>query len=265
MRRAQVAIAVVALGVAQPAHAQNSMARASWIIDLSKVEGTVDVRKGKTIVSLPVFPNKLITIDGPVVDVGTNGVKVSAGKQFIEYRLASGKTVFCSSQTLDRMKDGGSIFYFRYEGTYVCLVDQDDDARLDGVYEVKSNLMSGTPIITHGKESGYEAINPITFRYIDRKDFNNPMSFKIDWWRGSGIGDRFHVSPSLKAEMGEDLTLNQYAGLDVGAVPGSFTYLGIKFEVSGDRPNHARVTLERQANFVTMNTYGASVDFQVGE
>lgn len=266
--RTRLSTAIALAGLAalpHPAHAQIIAAGATWIVDTSSAQGDVEAKKGKSFSRLPVLPQKLIRIKDPVIDIGTTGVKISAGKQFVGYRLENGKTVYCSSQTLDMMKDGGSIIYFRYEGTYACLVDQDDDGKLDGIYEVKSRLMSRIPVITHGKASGYETINPIAFEELDRKEFNNPINLELVWWRGKGVGDRFQVVPRLVTEKRDTLDLLFYFGLDRGQFPGSFNALGIEFNVSGELPNKARIRMDPKVPTVTMMTTGDQVGFAGGE
>jgi hypothetical protein len=244
-----------------PVHAETLPAQANWIIDLSNVSPQLEARKGKVFLQVPVYPEKIISIDGPVIDVMTTGVKVSQGKQFIEYRLSNHQEVFCSSKTLDFMKDGGSIFYFRYEGTYVCLVDQNQDGKLDGVYEVKSSLGSGTPIVTHGKSDGFEEIEPVAYHQIDRKNFDNPMSFSYRWFKGNGVNDSFLLVASLKAATGSPLEMSRYGGLNAGSFPGTFAYTGLQFEVSGEKPKLANVRVSALGQTVSMTTFGSYVGF----
>jgi hypothetical protein len=203
-----------------------------WHFDFVSVPTSKQVRKGKTLLALPLFPDKLIEIESDVMDVGTTGVKMSAGKQFFAQRLANGKEVFCSSRTLDWMKDGGSIFYGRKGGTFSCLVDRDFDGLLDGEYEVLTRTESGVPFITHGKDNGYEAIKPVRYKFVDRKTFNHPLTFELKWCCGNGIDNNAIFTASVKDDQGEYVAIQGGFGAPQMAVPGQFEFAGINISIS---------------------------------
>lgn len=265
----RLAAYVLLLGLcAGPVFAQDSSsppkiidAGATWVIETDAVPSSTTVRKHKSLFSAAIYPEKLIRIEQPVVDVGTTGVKVSAGKQFIEYRLINGRAVYCSTKTLDFLKDGGSIFYMRKSGTYACLVDTDGDGKLDGVYEILSRLMSGTPIITHGKDSGYESINPVSFSVLDRHEFDNPMTIDLLWVAGNGASDWVGCTPNVTAKNGEALSLSNVVGLEKGHVPGTFAYLNMTFSVSSPESKVIDVKIDKTGHGAVMQTRGERVQF----
>jgi hypothetical protein len=178
-------------------------ARSTWYFDTSSVPKTAEVKKGGLILSLPIYPKKLIRILSPVTDVGTKGVKVSSGKQYFGLELVNGREVFCSTRTLDYMKDGGSIFYMRYTGTFTCLVDQDKDGKLDGEYEIRSRTQSGIPTITHGKDSGYEAVEPIAYEVLDPKAIDHVMWFQVKWCCGDGQDKGAAITMGIYGDKGD--------------------------------------------------------------
>jgi hypothetical protein len=201
-----------------------------WVVDASVVPDQAQIAKGKDILSLPLYPRDLIRINRDVEDVGTTGVKASAGKQFFGLKLANGKQIYCSTKTLDYLKDGGSIFYFRKSGTYLCLVDQDGDGRLDGNFEVLSRAGSGLPIISHGKDNGYENVEPIPFVKLDSRQFDNPFSLDVRWGSGNGTDGKAKFYLELKGAGSNYLPIEGSLAGPNSAVPGSVKLAGIEVD-----------------------------------
>ena len=262
------AIAVVGLGHSAALGASsNAEAVSIWRIDTASVDELYNLKKRDSFLDLKILPAELVEIEGDVVDVGTTGVKATAGGQYIRYSLqaaGSNRTVYCSSKTLDQMKKGGSAFYFRYGGTYLCLVDTDGDVMLDGVYEVRSTLGSGIPIITHGQMDGYERIAPISYRHVEPSLFDNPISFRLFWESGNALTDRILFKPMIEGEDWEDsLYLDGYVGLNKGEVPGRFSFLNLTFDVASDTTKRASITVSRSPGNVMMRVTGTRVDLGV--
>jgi hypothetical protein len=204
----------------------------TWHFDFKDVPTATQIRKGRVLLELPLYPDKLIQIERDVMDIGTTGVKMSAGKQFFAQRLANGKEVYCSSRTLDWMKDGGSIFYGRKHGTFSCLIDRDADGFLDGEYEVLTKTGSGIPFITHGKDNGYETIEPVPYKVIERKSFNHPLKLQLTWCCGNGVDNKAFFTAMVKDDQGEVAYFTGGYGPDKMAVPGNFTFAGLDVSIA---------------------------------
>jgi hypothetical protein len=255
---AAMMLAGSAAPTAEPARIIDAESR--WIIDTSSMPDAVAVHKSNDVVSFPVYPEFLVRLNGPVKKSDNSGTKIEDGGQFMRMNLVNGREVFCSSKPIEMMRKG--INLFRWNGTYVCLVDEDKDGSFEGVYEVNSRLSSTTPFITHGKDSGFEKIVPVSYSNIDRRTFDNPMKIGFFWWRGRGVDDRFHLLPYLKSELGERLNLNSYYGLEKGEFPGKFNFVNVEFHVSGSVPYDAHVYLRRQGSNIVLKTRGTSLAFE---
>lgn len=232
-----------------------------WYLDNSAVQREYRVKKGDLLLDLPMLPDKLVRIERDVVDVGTTGVKISKGKQFFSQRLANGSEVFCSTRTLDYLKDGGSIFSFRYSGTFACLIDSDGDRLLDGVYEVRTQTQSGIPTITHGKDSGYERIEPVPYVEIARAEYDNPMKMKLRWRSGNGQDGQARFGISIENKDREATYVGGNAGAPGFAVPGQFEFGGLRINITAEGRGVLAVKTETMAGTPAFATRGMQIGF----
>jgi hypothetical protein len=233
-----------------------------WNLDTSAIPKTMQLKKGGLLLSIPMYPEKLIRIERDVQDVGTTGVKMSAGKQFFRQLLANGKEVFCSSRTLDWMKDGGSIFYGRYDGTFSCLVDQNGDGMLDGEYEVRTQTQSGVPTITHGKDNGYENIEPVPYKVIEPKDFNNPMAMEVRWQGGNGIDNKAYFSIAIRTKDNESTLVTGGLAAPGLVVPGEFEFAGLRISYASSAKKMLDVKFARIFSKPKFLTLGMKVAYR---
>ena len=232
-----------------------------WRLDNSAVQREYRIKKGELLLDLPMLPDKLVRIERDVVDVGTTGVKISKGKQFFSQRLANGNEVFCSTRTLDFLKDGGSIFSFRYSGTFACLIDSDGDRLLDGVYEVRTQTQSGIPTITHGKDSGYERIEPVSYVEIDRAEYDNPMKMRLRWRSGSGQDGRAKFGISIENKDREATYVEGDTGAPGFAVPGQFEFGGLLIGLAAEGRGVLVVKTEPMVGKPVFATRGMQIGF----
>lgn len=261
MKRATSGAAMVFLlsVVASPSWASPVPMSATWRIDTSKIPDHIELKKGKVLFSANLLPSKLVKIEGAAIATGTGELRSAADGQFILYTDGDGEEVYCSTKTVDLMHKKG-LFYFRYDDTYMCLLDRDHDGKFEQSYEIRSGLGTALPILTHGKTDDWVPITPVSYSTIDSATLDIPLTLTLRWSFGNGVDDRLGFAVSVDSKTGE-LALASWYGLNKGELPGSFDFANLRLRVASTVTKLAIIDVARLSDRGTMVTSADRVGF----
>jgi len=245
---------------AMPASAGIIPISAKWTIDTSKVPDRVELRKGKVLFSADLRPSKLVAIDAAAIATGTAELRAASGGQFILYTTGTGDEVYCSTKTVDLMRKG-SLLYFRYGDTFMCLLDRDHDGKFELSYEIRSGL-AAVPILTHGKTDDMVAITPVSYTLIDPAQLNIQLTLTLRWNIGNGLDDRLGFNVNVEGKTGS-LALASWYGLDKGEVPGTFGFANLRIHAASAIAKAATIDIEKLSPRGTMLTSADRVAFGI--
>jgi hypothetical protein len=227
--------------------------KSEWIIDTAHVADSMKLKRNKIVFRAPIYPRKLYVTDAAVQSFDTKSQREQKGRQFAQFQLANGKNVYCSTSSLD----------MRFSATYLCLLDKDNDGRLDSAYEVRSRLQTDLPIITHGRLEGYGDIVPVTIREIDRTKLEPPIEFLIEWFEGNGdLGRNILFTPKLHGTWGTGwLTTTPIVAAMRSDSLQEFEFLNLIISIRSTEKGYADFKISHAAGDAVMSTNGTSVVF----
>jgi len=253
-------IAALTMMAASPAAANTINLSARWTLDTADIPAHIEVHKGKDLFEVKVLPSQLVKIDSAAIASATGEVRAAIGGQFIRYTDPQGGELFCSTRTVDAMNGKGFQLYFRYNDTYLCLLDTDHDGKFDQSYEIRSGLQTAIPILTHGKDSDMVAITPTPYTLIDPAQMDTPLTLKMTWNYGNGAGDKVIFNATVVNKR-EHLDVASGFGRNKGELPGTFTFANLRLHLASTTPKVATADVERLSARAIMVTSGDSVAF----
>jgi hypothetical protein len=160
-----------------------------WIVDTSNLPTHVKAVQGRTLISIPIRPSKLIVLKEKALDSATGDTRsVSGNIFFLNSSDHSGQT-YCSTKSFDQLVD--KLLLHSYPWEFLCLIDKNFDFVFDQWYRRRSILRSSVPFLPNGQTVPDGDLSPTRYEFASEEMFDRRIELTI--LRKSGSLSKGHI------------------------------------------------------------------------